>query len=233
MNDRKPANTREKSGDNGMNSTRKFDLVIWDWNGTLLDDTDMCYRIANEMRQERGMNLMQGVEEYRTYFTFPVVDYYRRMGYTFETEPFENISRQFVAMYAERFPACALQPCAQIALSAVLKTGARQVLLSATGQEKLDEQVAHFQLNDYFERVIGNSNNLAHGKADYAKEFLLESGVAPARALFVGDTDHDFEIASSIGCGCALLTAGHQTKKHLSTLGAQLVDSLCEVPELL
>ena len=80
--------------------------MIWDWNGTLLDDTVMCYQIANEMRQERGMALMCGVEEYRTYFTFPVIDYYRRMGYTFETEPFENISRQFVAMYAERFPVC-------------------------------------------------------------------------------------------------------------------------------
>lgn len=216
-----------------MSLTRNYDLVIWDWNGTLLDDTDMCYRIANEMRQERGMPLMQGVEEYRRYFTFPVVDYYRRMGYTFETEPFENISRQFVALYAQRFPVCALQPCAEEALAAVLDTGARQVLLSATGQEKLDEQVAHFRLNEYFERVIGNSNNLAHGKADYAKEFLRESGVDPARALFVGDTDHDFEIASSIGCGCALLTAGHQTKEHLLSLGATLVSSLCEVVGLL
>lgn len=216
-----------------MNFTRNFDLVIWDWNGTLLDDTDMCYQIANEMRLERGMELMQGVEEYRRYFTFPVIDYYRRMGYTFETEPFENISRQFVAMYASRFPSCALQSCAVDALSAVLNSGARQVLLSATGQEKLEEQVAHFGLNDYFERVIGSSNNLAHGKADYAMAFLRESGVSPARALFVGDTDHDFEIASAIGCGCALLTAGHQTKEHLATLGAIVVDSLCEVPELL
>jgi phosphoglycolate phosphatase len=155
------------------------------------------------------------------------------MGYTFETEPFENISRQFVAMYGERFPVCALQPCAKEALSAVLTTGARQVLLSATGQERLDEQVVYFRLGEYFERVIGNSNNLAHGKADYAKEFLRESGVDPARALFVGDTDHDFEIASSIGCGCALLTAGHQSKEHLSTLGATLVGSLCEIAELL
>ncbi len=213
--------------------TRKFDLVIWDWNGTLLDDTEMCYSIANEMRQERGMALMQGVEEYRSYFMFPVIDYYRRMGYTFETEPFENISRQFVAMYAERFPSCPLQPCAKDALAAVLETGSRQVLLSATGQEKLDEQVAHFRLNEYFERVIGGSNNLANGKADYARAFLHESGVSPARTLFVGDTDHDFEIASSIGCACALITAGHQTSEHLATLGATLVNSLCEVPSLL
>ena len=91
---------------------RNFDLVIWDWNGTLLDDTDMCYGIANEMLIERGMNRMQGIEEYRRHFMFPVIDYYRRMGYTFETEPFENISREFVAMYAgalSRLPAATLR----------------------------------------------------------------------------------------------------------------------------
>ena len=118
-----------------MNVNRNFDLVIWDWNGTLLDDTHMCYTIANEMRQERGMSLMEGVEEYRRYFTFPVVDYYRRMGYSFETEPFENISVQFVSMYADRFPTVPLQPCAVDTLAAVLDSGARQVLLSATGQD--------------------------------------------------------------------------------------------------
>lgn len=216
-----------------MKQIRNYDLVIWDWNGTLLDDTKMCYLIANEMRVERGMEPLPRLEDYRAIFTFPVIDYYRRMGYTFETEPFENISRQFVAMYAERFPSCPLQACAEEALSAVLDTGARQVLLSATGQDKLDDQVRHFELNRYFERVIGGSNNLAHGKADYAIDFLNESGVSPARALFVGDTDHDFEIASSIGCGCALLVPGHQTRAHLETLGTTLIESLCEVPGLL
>ncbi len=216
-----------------MKQIRNYDLVIWDWNGTLLDDTKMCYLIANEMRVERGMAPLPRLEDYRAIFTFPVIDYYRRMGYTFETEPFENISRQFVAMYAERFPSCPLQTCAEEALSAVLDTGARQVLLSATGQDKLDDQVRHFELNRYFERVIGGSNNLAHGKADYAIDFLNESGVSPARALFVGDTDHDFEIASSIGCGCALLVPGHQTRAHLETLGTTLIESLCEVPGLL
>lgn len=216
-----------------MTALRNFDLVIWDWNGTLLDDTETCFVIANEMRKERGMAPLPSVDVYRSVFRFPVVEYYKDMGYTFETEPFEEVSRQFVAMYAERFPACPLQPCAEETLSAVLARGARQVLLSATGQDKLDEQVRHFRLNRYFDRVIGGQNNLAHGKADYAADFLRESGVAPARALFVGDTDHDFEIATSIGCAAALLIPGHQSREYLSTLGARLIESLCEVPSLL
>ena len=216
-----------------MTPARTYDLVIWDWNGTLLDDTALCFQIANEMRLERGMTNMRDIEEYRSHFTFPVVEYYKRMGYTFEQEPFEDISREFVSLYSERFPVCPLQPCAEDALAAVLARGARQVLLSVTGQDRLDRQVRHFRLNRYFERVIGGQNNLAQGKADYAVDFLRESGVEPARALFVGDTDHDFEIASSIGCGCALLIPGHQTRAHLNSLGVRLMESLSEVPSLL
>lgn len=216
-----------------MVKPRKFDLVIWDWNGTLLDDTGMCYQIANEMRLERGMKPMPGIDAYRSVFRFPVIEYYRDMGYTFETESYEDVSREFIATYAKRVPSCPLQPCAEDTLRAVLERGARQVLLSATGQQKLNEQVALFSLERYFERVIGNRNDLAHGKADYARDFLLESGVSPERALFIGDTDHDFEIADSIGCACALLVPGHQTRAHLSQFHAALLDSLCEVPPLL
>lgn len=211
----------------------KYDLVIWDWNGTLLDDTETCYGIANFMRQERGMELMPSIDTYRTMFRFPVIEYYRSMGYTFETEPYDEVAREFIAMYAERVSLCPMQPCAEETLQAVLDLGARQVLLSATGQDKLNEQVAMFSLNRYFERVIGGSDNLAHGKADYAREFLLECGVTPRRTLFIGDTDHDFEIASSIGCDCALLIPGHQTKEILEKLDAILIDSLCEIPGLL
>lgn len=216
-----------------MTKSRKFDLLIWDWNGTLLDDTQTCFLIANEMRAERGMPTMASLDEYRSVFRFPVVEYYRDMGYTFETESFEAVSREFVAAYAARFPRCPLQPCAKDALAAVLESGARQVLLSATGQDKLDEQVAHFGLGPYFERVIGGENNLAHGKADYAREFLLGSGVSPERTLFIGDTDHDYEIARSIGAQCALLVPGHQARAHLETLGATLLESLCAVQTLL
>ena len=216
-----------------MPRARNYDLVIWDWNGTLLDDTETCFAIANEMRLSRGMKPMTNLESYRAVFRFPIIEYYRSMGYTFESESFEEISHEFVAHYAERFPLCPLQPCTVETLSAVLERGARQVLLSATGQEKLDEQVTYFGLGRYFERVIGGSNNLAHGKSDYAADFLQESGVSPKRILFVGDTNHDFEIAHSIGADCALLVPGHQSRKYLETLGARLIDSLCEIPPLL
>lgn len=203
--------------------------VIWDWNGTLLDDTRLCYEIANRMRAERGMPVMETEDEYRAVFGFPVVDYYRRMGYTFEKESYEDVSVEFVREYAEGLCTCTLQPNAEATLREIARRGIPQILLSATGADRLLPQAEAFHIAQYFDRVIGGENNLAHGKAEQAKAFLAECGVAPAEALFIGDTDHDYEVSSAVGCRCVLLTRGHHTRAHLSRHGVPLVDDLSEV----
>ena len=117
-------------------------LVIWDWNGTLLDDTELCYRIANDMRVERGMAPLPDVEAYRRVFRFPIIDYYRAMGYTFETESYESISVEFHRLYEARSQDCPLYPEAKDALLAVRRRGVEQLLLSVSKQERLERQGA-------------------------------------------------------------------------------------------
>ena len=208
---------------------RPVELLVWDWNGTLVDDTQLCYEIANDMRLSRGLIPLDDVEHYKKSFGFPVVDYYRRMGYTFESETYEDVSSEFVRLYAERVPACPLQAGARETIAAVHKRGIRQVLLSATGQEKLLHQVALFGMTDCFERIIGMKDNLARGKADEARQFFAEAGVGSETVLMIGDTDHDWRIAESLGCRCLLLIPGHQTEAQLRALGAPLIQSLPEV----
>ncbi len=204
-------------------------LVIWDWNGTLLDDTKLCYDIANRMRTERGMPAMRSEEEYRAVFGFPVIDYYRRMGYTFERESYADVSVEFVDLYAKGLPSCSLQPHAEAALFALQRRGIPQILLSATGADRLSAQAEMFGIAAYFNRIIGGENNLAHGKAEQARSFLAACGVPAAEALFIGDTDHDYEVSADVGCRCVLLTKGHHTRAHLGRLGVPLVDDLLDV----
>ena len=211
--------------------TRKHDtrLVIWDWNGTLLDDTEFCYRIANQMRAERGMSTMASVEEYRGLFGFPVKEYYRRMGYTFETESYEEISVEFLRLYAEGVHTCPLQPEAKETLKEIKAMGIPQILLSATGADRLAGQAALYDLPQYFDDICGADNNLAHGKAQQAAERIALCGCKPGEVLFVGDTDHDREVSEAVGCRCVLLVPGHQTRAHLDTLGVPLMDALHQV----
>lgn len=203
-------------------------LVIWDWNGTLLDDTAFCYRIANTMRAERNMPTMATVEEYRSLFGFPVIEYYRRMGYTFETESYEAISVEFLQLYAEGVHTCPLQPDAVATIETIRDMGIPQILLSATGADRLTNQAALYDLPKYFLDISGADNNLAHGKAGQAVAMMEKYDVAPGEVLFIGDTDHDAEVARTVGCRCVLLVPGHQTRAHLAALGVPLIDTLPE-----
>ena len=82
----------------------------------------------------------------------------------------------------------------------------------------------------YFERIVGNENNLAHGKAAQAAALIQDCGLSPDEVLFVGDTDHDYAVSAAVVCQCVLLTRGHHLREHLLPLGVPLIGSL---PELL
>lgn len=215
-----------------VNRTRTR-LLIWDWNGTLLDDTLLCYSIANDMRRERGMAPFESVDAYRRVFRFPVIEYYRAMGYTFETESYDDVSVEFHRLYEQRAPGCPLYPEAVDTLRAVRAMGVEQILLSVTAQSRLEWQARLAGVDGYFSHILGQGDDLGTGKAEMARRVIRESGLAPQDVLFVGDTHHDAEIAASVGCRSALLTCGHQTRGTLERCGATLIDSLSELPALL
>lgn len=216
-----------------MVKTPKTKLLIWDWNGTLLDDTEMCYTIANSMRVARGMEPLAGVDAYRAVFRFPIIEYYRAMGYTFETESYDDISVEFHSLYEERAPYCPLYREAKETLEAVRALGVEQLLLSVTSQKRLEWQAEIAGVAGYFSHILGQKDDLAYGKADMARQVIAQSGLEPDSVLFIGDTHHDAEIAASVGCRAALLACGHQTRETLNCCGVPLIDSLSELPGLL
>lgn len=216
-----------------MVSITGIQRVIWDWNGTILDDTEICCEIANQMRAERGMRPLAGTDEYRTVFGFPIIEYYGRMGYTFAQETYEDVSVELVSLYKERVKDCPLQKDALAVLAFLKAKGVRQVLLSATGQEKLLEQTARYPLAGYFDEILGTGDDLAYSKASLACDYVRRAGAAESAVLFVGDTDHDHEVADAAGCRSLLLASGHQHKAALLQLGVPVADSIADVPAYL
>lgn len=204
----------------------KAELLIWDWNGTILDDTEACCGIAIKMLKERGIKPLEGIDAYREVFGFPIKDYYARMGYSFEVESYEEVSDEFIALYEDAYKRCPIRSGVIETLDAVKALGIPQVLLSATKYDQLIDQVAHFgDVGDRFEEKLGLPDHYAFSKAQLAKDFIEKKGVDPQRALFIGDTNHDYEVSAAIGCPCALLLNGHQSRRKLQETGALVLDS--------
>ena len=199
-------------------------LLIWDWNGTILDDADLCLTLENELLRERGMPEITK-PWYLAHFSFPIRAYYEMMGYTFETESFETVSEIFMERYRARFIGCPLRKGVTDVLNAIKKRGVRQTLLSLTQQDDLIEQAARFGVTPYFSEILGNDDILGHSKVERARDYILKCGIDPNDALFIGDTDHDVEVANTVGCRCVLLEGGHQEKSVLLRCGVPVYAS--------
>lgn len=199
-------------------------LLIWDWNGTVIDDTDLCIAVENELLRERGMAEITK-EWYLAHFTFPVRAYYELMGYTFETESFDAVSAVFMERYRRRFSACPLRAGVADVLKTAGARGIEQTLLSVTQQDDLREQVHKFGLSPYFSEILGQDDTLCISKIDRAKGYIKRLGIDPRDALFIGDTDHDAEAANAVGCPCVLLEGGHQSRAVLLRCGVPVYDT--------
>lgn len=196
--------------------------IIWDWNGTLLNDLDVCVEaIAEEMRL-RGMEPVSR-ERYRELFGFPVRDYYARLGFDFEREPFESIGGAFMRRFLARVTECDLHAGVRATLEGLRASGLRQSVLSAAQQTTLHQQLCHFGIQGYFERAYGLNDHHATSKVDRGRELIADLGVHPRDCLLVGDTDHDLEVGEALGVDVLLIASGHQTFERLSARHSRVV----------
>lgn len=194
----------------------------------MLDDLGACINVMNRVLGRRGLPELDS-EKYREIFGFPVRDYYEKLGFDFTAEPFERISVEYIDDYRkESLSASLREGCIQV-LEYIKVQGIHQVVLSASQKEDLVRQVGYYGVLGYFDNLLGLDNCHAASKIEIGREWLEKSGIGKEEALLIGDTRHDFETASELGCDCILMSCGHQSEERLSGLGAPLICSLEEV----
>ena len=141
--------------------------VIWDWNGTLVDDAWLCVEIVNELLARRGLAPTTPYK-YSEVFGFPLRTYYQRVGFDLEGEDFAAMGDEFNVRYSQRRRECRLREGAREVLTALGRNGIEQSLLSAYDQVSLEEMVAHYGLRFHFAAVAGVDNDLGEGKIERA-----------------------------------------------------------------
>lgn len=199
--------------------------IIWDWNGTLLNDIKLCVETMNGMLLKRGL-LPLTVDGYRDVFSFPVENYYRKIGFDFEKEPFEIPALEFIDHYNSRVSECHLHNNSEMVLKYFKSLGIRQFVLSAMKQDALDQCLEQQNISQFFEHISGLDNHYAASKLDNGRELISFLNLVPKDLVLIGDTVHDYEVATELGCRCVLVANGHQSRKLLESTGAFVIDEL-------
>lgn len=206
--------------------------MIWDWNGTLVDDAWLCVEIVNELLARRGLAPTTPCK-YSEVFGFPLRTYYQRVGFDLEREDFATLGDEFNIFYNQRLYESRLRKGAREVLYALGRNGIEQSLLSASNEIDLEEMVAHYGVRSHFVSVAGVDNGLGEGKIERGHRHLAALNYRADEVLLVGDTLHDIEVAAALGVHCVLLPSGHQSRRRLELGECTVVDGLFAVAALL
>lgn len=193
---------------------KTYTHIIWDFNGTLVNDGWLGVEINNQMNQKRGMPPITP-DFYYDNFTHPPKDFYSKVGYTFDKESYDEVSKEFIKLYIENQHQVTLADGIQEALDTFQNAGLEQMIISAHAQSLLVHHVESLGISAYFRYIIGSDNHVVVGKVQRALDFAKEEGINLSGAIFIGDTAHDVETAQALGCDCVLIARGHQSEKAL------------------
>lgn len=213
---------------------RHFDLLIFDWDGTLADSVgeivstmqsairvlDLPPRADQQIAELIGLGLADGMHrlypEYATLTLLELLATYRAKapGRVYEAPLFGGVDAS---------------------LSGLRDAGHR--LAIATGKPRFGlarSLVCHAQLAPLFELSRCADETADKPNPLMLAEILTATGVAPERALMIGDTEYDVAMASALGMPALGVACGVHDAGRLLKAGAKaVIDDVGAVPRWL
>lgn len=206
----------------------QFEHIIWDWNGTLLNDTALCVNIINGILKSKNLQPLS-LEEYRNIFDFPVKNYYEKAGFNFSDYSFEEVGKKWMDEYELRKGETTLFDGTKKVLDYISSLDIDQSILSAYSLHTLIEIINDHELNKYFKYITGLDHIYATSKLDIGKELIKKIDVPLQSVVLIGDTIHDHEVAGELGIQCILIANGHQSKERLISSGYPVLNDIREL----
>jgi phosphoglycolate phosphatase len=179
--------------------TRQFDLIAFDWDGTLFDSTAIITRCIQEAVRDVGGAVPSDAD----------ASYVIGMGLMAAlAHAAPDVPREKYPLLGERYKAHYTRHQNDISLFAGVLTMLQELkqkhhfLAVATGKSRrgLDETLARAELQGLFDASCTADETAGKPHPLMLQELMAEFGVPPERLLMIGDTTHDLQMALNAGC---------------------------------
>lgn len=202
--------------------------VIFDWNGTLINDLELAVKGVNALRQAQSLPALDALV-YRQHFGFPIRHFYETLGINCASGLFDELIRTYLGIFNREIDACSLHPGAESFLLGLKKQGVTISVLSASQHQTLIRNLKAAGIDHLVDIVSGLTDTQAMGKIDIASQLDQALGHPGSAALMIGDTDHDIEVARACGWQVASVSHGHQSDDRLRAIHPHVFSDLPSV----
>ena len=209
----------------------KYKYILWDWNGTLLDDVKASLDAVNDMLEMYEKNKIT-LEDYYSYVDTPIYKFYEKI-FDLNTVPMSVIKPLFARFYNNRKDGINLAENAEKLLVCCKEKGVKQYILSASHIDDVSMYAKSLGVYDLFEEIEAAKDYEAGSKIDRAKMLFESEKIQKNECVMVGDTLHDLETAKALGIDCILYSKGHTDFEKLKATGNVVCTSFDEIEKII
>ncbi|CDL80536.1 HAD family hydrolase [Xenorhabdus szentirmaii] len=203
--------------------------IIWDWNGTLLNDVNVSVDATNLALAEIGIEPLT-LEQYREYYCVPVQIFYKQViGREPSSSEWSIIGKTFNSHYRPGIQKARLADGVNQLLARRHQAGATQSLCSLMEHKDLLPMIDNHGISEFFTHIDGrNTPLLTTGKSVQLADHIKKLNLPPEKSVVIGDATDDAVAALAAGTHVVLYTGGTHSRLSLEKIGVPVVDSLSE-----
>jgi len=190
-------------------------LVVFDLDGTLVDSAKTIYDATIAALSNLGIShsLTREILDARIGAHFQ--DIFDELGIV--VDDFEGFIDVYKGYYFEFIDGSYLYPGVTELLELLKRKDISVSLLTTKAQEQADKIITHFNLDRYFDFIMGRRNGIAVKPAPDPLIFVCESlGIERKYALMVGDTELDVQCGIAAGVRTAAISHGYRSPESLT-----------------
>ena len=177
---------------------RNYDLIVFDWDGTLYDSTALNVRSIHEACRDLGAAVPTDTQAAYV-IGLGLQDALRHCVPELAAEKYPALGLRYRHHYFERQHALSMFDGTLAMLQALKVRGHALAVATGKGRRGLDEALAHAQLRGLFDATRTADETASKPDPRMLNELMQELGTLPARTLMIGDTTHDLLLARNAG----------------------------------
>jgi phosphoglycolate phosphatase len=197
---------------------RRFDLICFDWDGTLFDSTALIARCIQAACADIGVPVPS--DERASYVIgLGLHDALQHVVPGLPRERYPELGNRYRHHYIARQDELVLFP-GTLPMLAALKAR-NHWLAVATGKSRrgLDEVLQTVQLRGLFDGTRTADETASKPDPRMLHELMREFGNTPDRTLMIGDTTHDLQLAANAGAASVAVSFGAHAPEAFGALG--------------
>ncbi len=193
---------------------KQFDLIVWDWDGTLADSTGMIARALVQAAEHVGLPKL-ALEKARTVIGLGLREAIHALYGDISGEKAQALAMQYRVNYFAGEQDVPLFDGAEKLIAELGRRGYKQAVATGKGRRGLNMALERIAVANYFQatRTVDECFSKPHPQMlDELMDLLVAT---PERTLMIGDSSYDLQMAENAGVTSLAVTYGAHDSKAL------------------